>query len=236
MSPPPLPERNLTAYQIGVMSAPIEPAPALRPWMGTAAKRCLPLVIANQAGWFILNTSALRATWDGGLGTKALKVEYRDTDAYHVASSHFGDGIVTFHIPYLFKTSLGYNLLVRGPANSPKDGVSPLEGLVETDWANATFTMNWKLTRPGSVSFDVGEPICMIVPQQKGDLEGFDVAVLPLADAPDVEQEYKDWAESREAFLEELPIPGSGAAQMGWQKDYFEGAQKKLTLNPFTKG
>jgi hypothetical protein len=26
--------------------------------------------------------------------------------------------------------------------------ISPLDGIVETDWLEATFTMNWKLTRP----------------------------------------------------------------------------------------
>ena len=50
-------------------------------------------------------------------------------------ASHFGDGILTWHLPILFRTPPGYNLLVRGPANYPKDAVSPLEGIVETDWA-----------------------------------------------------------------------------------------------------
>ena len=65
-----------------------------------------------------------------------------------MVSSNFGYGIVTWYLPYLFRTSPGYNLWVRGPVNSPKDGIVPLEGLVETDWAEATFTVNWKITRP----------------------------------------------------------------------------------------
>jgi hypothetical protein len=37
------------------------------------------------------------------------------------AISHFGSGILTWNVPYLFRTPPGYNLLVRGPANWPKD-------------------------------------------------------------------------------------------------------------------
>jgi Family of unknown function (DUF6065) len=37
------------------------------------AQRCLPLLIANQAGWFILNRYPMRATWDGN-GLADLKV------------------------------------------------------------------------------------------------------------------------------------------------------------------
>ncbi len=80
----------------------------------------------------------------------------------------FGYGIVTWMIPYPFRTDPGWNLLVRGPANHPEDGVSPLEGLVETEdrtvprtmfWSTASFTMSWELTRPGApVRFEAGEP------------------------------------------------------------------------------
>jgi Family of unknown function (DUF6065) len=43
----------------------------------------------------------------------------------------------------VFRTPPGCNLYVRGPANSPKDGIAALEGIIETDWSEATFTMNW---------------------------------------------------------------------------------------------
>jgi Family of unknown function (DUF6065) len=39
--------------------------------------------------------------------------------------SHFGDGIRTWHLPMLFRTPPGYKLLVRGPANYPKEAVYP---------------------------------------------------------------------------------------------------------------
>ena len=36
--------------------------------------------------------------------------------------------------------------MVRGPTNSPKDGIAALDGIIETDWAHSTFTMNWRFT------------------------------------------------------------------------------------------
>jgi hypothetical protein len=66
------------------------------------------------------------------------------------------------------------SLVVRGSANWPKDRACPLEGIVETDWSPATFTMNWKLTRPHwPVDFGENEAICMLVPHRRGELEGF---------------------------------------------------------------
>ena len=63
-----------------------------------------------------------------------------------VCYSHFGYGLLTFQLPYLFRTPPGYNLLVRGPANCPKDGAW-LDGLVGTDWSPARFFMTWQITR-----------------------------------------------------------------------------------------
>src|SRR5437868_10957202 len=120
--------------------------------------RCLPLLVANEAGWILLNRTPFSVVWDGGESPESVRVELAEDDPHPGVSSHFGHGVVTFAIPYVFRTSPGYNLLARGPANLPKDGIWPLEGLVETDWANANFTMNWKLTRPNHpVSFERDE-------------------------------------------------------------------------------
>src|SRR5579884_2880748 len=136
---------------------PIVPASRWREWMnGTTlryANRCLPLLMANESGWVFLNPAGFRVTWRGGDRVDALTIDYgtpgRPPDGQAV--SLFGYGIVTLEPPYLLRTPPGWNTLVRGPANWPKHGICPLEGLVETDWACATFTMNWKLTGPGTV-------------------------------------------------------------------------------------
>jgi hypothetical protein len=160
----------------------------------------------------------------------------------------FGYGILTFIIPYLFTTPPGYNLLARGPANEPKDGIAPLEGVIETDWAVATFTMNWQFTRPDrTVAFESGEPVCMVVPQRRGELESFEPVITSLRDDPGLTNEHAQWAKSRRTFLAQRRLASltRGGENDGphWQKHYFHGTtpsglhapihQRRLSLLPF---
>jgi len=231
---------TIIAYNVsGGLPMPIVPADGKREWMDNTrdrfAYRCLPMLIANQAGWFILNSHRFRMIWNGGQGLNDLHIEYLEGGEPYPAISHFGHGILTFSLPYLFRTPTGYNLLARGPANLPKDGIAALEGLVETDLTSATFTMNWKVTRPNyEILFEVGEPVCMIVPQRKGEVEAFRGEIRAIEDAPDTQAEYNAWKDSRATFLDDLRVPGSNAQQIKWQKDYFQAHQTKLNVQPFT--
>jgi hypothetical protein len=197
------------------------------------ANRCLPLLIANQAGWFLLNSHRLRVTWNGGDGKDALELEYLSGTQPYPATSHFGQGILTWHIPFMFRTPPGYNLLARGPANWPKDGAHALDGIVETDWAVATFTMNWKITavdRP--VLFDEGEPFCMVVPQPRGALEEFQPKIIELEDDPEVAEAFSKWSESRNRFLTGLANADEEALKQQWEKHYFRGTAPDGTKAP----
>src|SRR5262249_41138013 len=138
--------------------------------------------------------------------------------------SHFGSGTFTIAIPYLFRTPQGVNLWVKGPTNWIKDGGQPLEGIVETDWLPATFTMNWKLTRPHyPVHFAKGEPICMVLPVARGLAESLAPVRLPLSEAPELKREYEQWQESRKVFNAGLELRQPEAIQRGWQRDYVKG-------------
>jgi len=230
----PLGERGtappLTAYRVNrSMAMPLVPASREREWMEATdrrfALRCLPLLVANQAGWFLLSAHTVRATWAGGKGAASLRVELLGGDPPCPAVSHFGHGILTWHVPYLFRTAPGYNLLVRGPANWPRDGACPLEGLVEADWSYATFTMNWQVTRRRCpVTFAAGDPIAMLVPQRRGELEAFRPEIRDIERSPAVREPYEEWAEDRAWFNSELRRPGSEARRQEWQKHYFQGS------------
>ena len=225
------------------------PAVRDRAWLESTdqrfANRCLPMLMANQAGWFLVSGHTVRATWTGARGPLALRVELLEGDAPCPAVSHFGQGVLTWQVPYLFRTPPGYNLLVRGPPNWPKDGVAPLEGLVEADWSDATFTMNWQFTRRRhAVTFAAGEPIGMILPQRRGELEAFCPEYRDLASDPDVQARYETWAEDRAWFNVLLRRPGSAEQRQSWEKHYFQGLratgergpdthQTKLALEPF---
>jgi hypothetical protein len=239
---------TLTAYITGhTEGMPIQTAPIQRAWMDATgerfAYRCLPLVIANQHGWVIPSPCAFTATWvNDGFAGVAIDWQGGPLDAR--ISSHFGCGILTFSIPYLFRTDPGVNLWFRGPANMPKDGACPLEGIVETDWLPATATMNWKLTRLGQpVAFAKGEPICMLTPVQRALVEAIEPKMLPIAADPELHAEYQAWDQSRRQFNADLKRPGSEAVRQRWQRDYFKGQmatgaasrdhQTKLRLKEF---
>ncbi len=215
-------------------SAPqITPAPISRAWMSEMSEirrgwpnRCLPMLIANQSGWELRNRCAFTATWIGQEDGVDVMIapDKRDT-AQFLPESHFGYGILTWHLPMLFRTPAGYNLLVRGPANYPKDGVSPLEGIVETDWASASFSMSWKFTRKlMPVRFEVDEPICMIVPQRRAELEEFAPELRRIDSDEDLERKHRCFLRSRDA---EAQLQAAAAVAAGgqppWRSDYTKG-------------
>ena len=242
---------TLTCFRIEpVPSMPVIPAASRRQWMDNSpngfANRCLPLLIANQNGWFIINTHHLHILWDGGPSKEGLRINCRSgpEGLPCPAISHFGSGVVTWQLNYLFKTSPGYNLWVKGPSNWPKLGITPLEGIVETDWAASTFTMNWKMTViEHPVEFQPGEPIAMIVPVRRGELETFAPIFREISDEPELSRQYREWSKSRVKFNSDLEIRDSEAQQQKWQKDYFHGDgaegiqpehQIKLNVKEFT--
>ena len=246
--PQPDEEPTLTAYRVAV-APPIRLVPAQfnREWIDATsqrfASRCLPLLIANQAGWWLLNSHPFTVRWDGTNRPEGMTVQYHGGSEPYPAISHFGHGVLTFTLPFLFRTAPGWNLLARGPANLPKDGASALEGVIETDWSTAAFTMNWQITRPGhDIEFAEGEPICMVVPQRRGELDRVRPAIKSLEEMPDADK-YHTWRTSRAEFLRELPDPESEAAKSGWQRDYMlgrdvdgvyvEGHQRRLRLHEF---
>lgn len=251
-SPEPL---TLTAFRRLPANVPrIVVASRWREWMnatpGRFANRCLPLLIANEAGWMLLNPIAFEAVWDGEPDQSSLKIEWDGDSVPRIAwaQSLFGHGILTWTVPYLFRTPPGFNLLARGPANAPKDGISALEGIVETDWSTATFTMNWKLTRPGHrVRFEEEEPFCMIVPQRRGELESFEPEVRHVRSDPETARRWKLWHKSREQ-LQVRKFLGRYSDtykedRAAWEQDYFRGRhtdgepaaehQTKLRLRQF---
>lgn len=219
---------NFEAYVVSAHSiVTLAPAPARREWMDQTpqrfANRCLPLMMANQAGWFVTLTEPVEVSWSGEDGLGEITVVGSDKARENV-TSHFGSGIVTFKLPFLFRTPAGYNLLARGPANLFKDGIAPLEGLIEADWAVSPFTMNWKITRPHHrIRFEVGEPVCMLVPERRHALEELEPSLQDLDDDPALAAEYRAWREGRDRFIGDLNAGEAEAVKAGWQRDYFLG-------------
>ena len=242
---------KLVAYVIDGHQLDIRPAPLERDWMDVSiqrfAYRCLPLNIANAHGWEILCPTAFTAIWSGNPGLGEVRIE-TGGNAEPPAISHFGQGILTFHVPCLFRTEHGCDLMVQGPVNRPKDGIAPLAGVIETDWAPYSFTMNWIFTRAGTqVSFAQGEPFCHVFPVRRGELEAIEPQQRMLSEEPDLKRQFDGWTQSRAQFNTDLKRPDSEASAERWQKHYYHGfdatAQQtpiedhrtRLRLRPFAK-
>lgn len=238
---------KLIAYVMDGAKIDIRPAPVERDWMDASdqryAYRCLPLNIANAYGWEILCPSGFAVTWNGRPKIDDLAI-HPDAGTAPPAISHFGQGIVTFHLPCLFRTEEGFDLVAQGPINRPKDGISPLTGVIETDWAPYTFTMNWMMTRPGVLRFAAGEPICHIFPVRRGALDDVDPELHKISEVQELKAEYEAWGESRNSFNAGLKVPDSPARSERWQKRYYQGLdmagqptaadhRTRLRLKPF---
>lgn len=250
---------TLTAYRIDLADlfgrAPANavyprliPASADRFWMDFTtrgwANRCLPLRIANQSGWFIMNEEEFEVEWNGKPQLDAVKIRSKDGQPLAYVSSMFGYGIITWVIPYLFRTSEGFNILARGPANYFKDGIAPLDGMVETDWLPYPFTMNWKITRPGhKIKFDREDPICMLIPSHRGEVEAFSPGIRNLRSEPELQADYSAWQKRRREIVKAAQGLSPEEAGKLMQGNYVRGEtelggratehQNKLNVQPF---
>lgn len=206
-----------------------EPAAAKRAWIEATpnrfARRCLPLTIANHAGWAIRVPFGVRARWNGQdpLGNVEIEVLDPSHPARTWVADHFGAGIVTFSIPYVFRTPPGVELLVRGAPNFWVEGAHALEGLVETEWASASFTMNWRIVSVDRwIEWRAGDPICFLQPVTVGLVEAAEPELVMMSDAPAVDQAFRAWASSRDAFNAD-----AARGPRAWQRHYYLG--KKVT-------
>lgn len=222
---------KFTAYKMYDAPYQIVPAPRTRDWMdetGGFAYRCLPMAVANQMGWIVPTPYDFTVNWDGGNSQDSISVICDGIPGY--IKSHFGFGILTFSIPYVFRTPLGYGLIVRGAPNHIIPGVHPLDGYVETDWSVSTFTMNWKITeKDRQIHVKQGTPICMLQPFDLGALCSFEPSIQPIESDADLQEAYREWAVSRNAFNAR-----TDRTAQEWQKDYFNGMHiPKVSLPPF---
>jgi len=203
-----------------------------RQWMDATphryAYRCLPLTIMNQTGWWIKNPVGFTATWRGQ--REPGNIDFRFDTSSGIwgkwINSQFGEGIITWNTPFLFRTKPeGSRLLICGPANYFKTNVQPLSALIESDWISMSFTMNWKIMVANQpVRFELDEPLFQAIPLASNicaDLEDASVSYQKLSDNPELFRAYQEWDQERRRFHDQK---ASGEVKPNdWQKDYFQG-------------
>lgn len=223
---------RIEAFKVQDYGFELVPSNPLRDWMDAFPDRhpyrCLPLSIANTHGWDVLFPVGVEVIWNGGTSVDDLTIKPLDPlpanmPLDHFARSNFSRGIVTFHTSFLFRTPPGWSLMAAGTFNRPKDGIYPLTGVVDTDWLPYPFTMNWQMTRPGTVRFEKGEPLCTIMPIPKNYLEDWDIVIHDIKDDPVLGAEQQTFREEREQFMKKLHAKDPETIKQAWQRHYFVG-------------
>ena len=206
------------------------------------AEKCLPLSIANTAGWSLLCPDGITITWNGGPSDTDLVVEFDHPErwaptpdrphAKPFAKSHFKTGVVTFDVGWLFRTSPGWQILAKGPPNSLKDGIVPLEGIIETEWLDYSFTMNWAMTRPGVIRFEKDEPFCFITPIQLQPFIDCQPVEHRLEHHPELMANVRAGGVERDEFMARMRAGDAQAIKRGWMGRYMRGEQPAGSTAP----
>jgi hypothetical protein len=212
----------------------IAPAPLQRDWMEATDSKfpylCLPMNIANTHGWEWLCPVGFSATWNGGKSRDAVTIT-PDSPDRAVGYSNFGYGVLTFRAHGHFRTPPGINLYVTGPVNRPKHGIQALSGIVETDWSDFFFTINWLFTVPNhTIRFEKGEPFGMFFPIPRDLIEQVDPVILRSSDDPETWQRYLAHNLSRLDFKRDRERKNTPAHKQKWQRDYFHGPADELPV------
>jgi hypothetical protein len=211
----------------------ISPAPVSRTWMSKISEtrkgwpnRCLPMLIANQSGWELRNPCAFTATWFGQENGADVMIvpDKRDADQL-LPVGHFGSGILTWNLPLLFRTPPGYNLLVRGPANYPKDGVCPIGRHSRNRLGKREFQHELE-THPqtDTGAFRGRRADLHDSPQRRAELEEFTPELRRIESDEDLQRKYELFRRSRDAEKQiEQVVRVTAGEQVEWQGDYTRG-------------
>lgn len=159
---------KLTIYPLGGARTSFEiiPAPNRMPRSASRIERCEAFRVATGSAWWVVAAEAF------GVETDAGEVAVHD-------------------LPFVLRTSPGWSVLVRGPANHPHpSGLVALEHLVECDKTFVQAQAAWRATRSGTSYFAWGEPIVALVPVRRGDLESVKVR---WGDFAGIKEEFDRW-------------------------------------------
>jgi glycosyltransferase involved in cell wall biosynthesis len=170
---------RISAHPIHDHPVAIEPAPTERSWPGEGARLFADpsLRVATGRGWDVLCPYGFEAVWNGGADPAAIHIS-----APGFVSSRVGHGVLTFETGYLFQLDPGHDLWVRGPINQLKDGIQPLDQVIESDLLPFVGEINWRFTRAGEiVRFERGEPFGTLLPYPARYIEQFEGHVAPTA-------------------------------------------------------
>jgi hypothetical protein len=113
----------------------------------------------------------------------------------------------------MIKTPKGFSTYIRGVPNETKQGIKPLDAIVETDWLPFTFTYNFLLTDPGIYTFKKGEPLFTFFPIERNTVEKFELKESRIENNPELFKDFKEYSDKRENLLETIIKTGKDLFQ-----------------------
>jgi hypothetical protein len=79
------------------------------------------------------------------------------------------------------------------------------------------------MTRPGTVRFDRGEPVCLVFPVRAHALAKCRAEIRDIADDPELRAEMDAWAGRRAEFMARFEARDPETLKEAWQRFYFKG-------------
>ncbi len=179
------------------------------------AYRCIPLLAANTMGWELLNPATSKVRWDGGDLTDAITIN-TEMPGRFAAASHFGTGIVTWYLPFVFRTSPDLGLYVTGPGNHDHNDAAPLDAFIRTDWLPFPFTLNWRILRKNTdVEFKAGMPLARIMPFPLAMIDETRLEIDLLNNDPGFKREMDEFGRARQSNIARQQSDAARAADTG---------------------
>jgi hypothetical protein len=152
----------------------------------------LSLTMANESGWVFRAPDEFTIEWNGGPDSEDLSVHSFTKDA-HLFYTGMGNGICSIRTGYVVRTPEDYAILSTGAPNFFVDGAVQLTNLIESNWAHMTFFLNWKMTRPGKVTFKKNDPIGFITLIPHRQLDNVDFKIDSILSDLELFKAYKNW-------------------------------------------
>jgi hypothetical protein len=156
------------------------------------------MTYANRHGWCFRLVEDVQVIWDGSNTVQGTKIlSGIEQNGFKVTDNGTGNGVVTFHLNAIPRTSSNWNLWIMGAPNLVIPGASPLSGVIESDWIFSSPTANWKITEPNKViTFKKGDPVFFFIPIHKTELEDFTIQHADLDE--DLSKHLSDFGQWRE--------------------------------------
>lgn len=177
------------------------------------ARFCLPMLAANNYGFYILSPADIKIFWDGSL-QRDVQVTVSNPSSHAEVTTHSAHACITIQTNFIPRTPPNVFTYIK-PIPNQRLPIQPLEGMMETWWLVANFGLVCFVTQPGVHIISKGDPIAHMI------FVGSNVHNYEIYPAGDVSQ-----LEGRQQFIDKRD------KYSGRQLDYLKGIKPDETIEP----